>query len=443
MIWTIFELIINLFQGFYFTWFLTAMFIPVAEKRWFSEKRNLFPFLLCGLLTSAALSSYLFLPMPKWDLWIFAFLLIYTLIHLKGPLFSKVFWLLILIFVSRIVTGLTGYLAQTIVKYPSLFSEMRLTFYQMAFVFGANLLMAGIYVILVRIFRKRSQNNDPSSLLLITFVLCIFQIEICLSLERNYHLPDFWSQVVCLISLLIAVMTIITRNTLLKYARKEQEYRYREQLLKDSVTQADEMREMYTSMLRLRHDMNAYVQDLREMIDSGKIPGNPEFFEAMEEQLKAQYSTGNVALDSVLSVKAAKMSQLGIVFQGSNLHYTGGMNLSDPALCSLISNMLDNACEALVERKDRPGEHTVYLQFSYHPGGLMIICENPLLGVSPRMRKKTFLSTKKELDHGLGISIMQKIVADAKGQFDIVISDDLFRVLVLIPPVKKGESEKK
>ena len=81
-----------------------------------------------------------------------------------------------------------------------------------------------------------------------------------------------------------------------------------------------------------------------------------------------------------------------------------------------------------------PGDHYVYLAFSYNPGGLMIVCENPLLGKRPKTEKRRFLSSKEEPYHGLGISIMEKIAHDAGGQFDIVVTRELFRVIVLIPP---------
>ena len=32
--------------------------------------------------------------------------------------------------------------------------------------------------------------------------------------------------------------------------------------------------------------------------------------------------------------------------------------------------MLDYACEAMIKRADMPGDHYVYLAFSYNPGGL-------------------------------------------------------------------------
>ena len=133
-------------------------------------------------------------------------------------------------------------------------------------------------------------------------------------------------------------------------------------------------------------------------------------------------------------VKAAKIQAQGIEFRGTNLHYTGGMNIKDSMLCSLVSNMLDNAAEALMERKDRTGERYIFLGFNYSLAGLMIICENPLLGIPPKMVKKSFFSKKTEPCHGLGISIMEKIAHDAGGRLEVALYEDTFRVLALIPP---------
>jgi hypothetical protein len=50
------------------------------------------------------------------------------------------------------------------------------------------------------------------------------------------------------------------------------------------------------------------------------------------------------------------------------------------------------------------------------------------------MQDTSFFSQKSEPYHGLGISIMEKTVRDTGGQLDIVLADDLFRLLVVIPP---------
>ena len=431
MMWKVFGIFLNIIHSLLYTGFLTLMLTPPGSLTKKEVRKKLPAFLLCSLLTAAALSSYLFFPMPKWDFWIFIFLILYAACALKGSLLIKLYWFLVMIASSKLVNGEMNHLTKGIASVLKVSgSEWQ---FQVGILSVATLLLGAVFGLLLLIFRKRTKENDPSPLLLITYFLCILLVDLFFTVERVYQVPEYYFQIGCLTSLLIAVLTIIIQKTMLRFAHREQVYRFREQMLSDRLTQTDEMREMYASMQKLRHDMNAYVQDIRSMVDAGRLPETPLFFEKMEEQLKLQYSTGNLALDSVLSVKVAKMEQWGIEFRGANLHYTGGMNITDSALCSLLSNMLDNACEALNDRKDRPGERFIYLQFSYTPGGLVIICENPLLGVLPKMRKESFLSTKKEVYHGLGISIMQKIVEDTGGQFDITVSDDLFRILTLIP----------
>ena len=50
------------------------------------------------------------------------------------------------------------------------------------------------------------------------------------------------------------------------------------------------------------------------------------------------------------------------------------------------------------------------------------------------MQRSSFLSSKYEPYHGLGISIMKRIVDEANGTFEVAVNDDLFRVLIIIPP---------
>ena len=435
MMWTIYELALNIYQGFLFTWFITVILTPPGKKA------NVFLYVICSMLTAAALSSYLILPMPEWDIWIFVFIVLYTLIFLKGRISQKIFWILVLIAVTRTVTALY-YQVTFYILGLEMHALLQQTVYRILFTVSANLLLAIVLFILVKIFRKSAQQMNPSYLLLITVLMCVFLSEVFFKLGNENGIPHFWVLIGCLISLTIAVMSIVIQKIIMDFVRREQEYRYREELLKESGAQTEELKEMYTSMQRLRHDMNAYVRDIRKMIDTGELSDKPEFFEKLEKQLMPQYSTGNVALDSVLSVKVSKIRQSNIEFRGTNLHYAGGMNVTDAALCSLISNMLDNACEALNDRADRPGERFIYLQFAYNPAGLMIICENPLLGVPPKQRKRSFLSSKTEPYHGLGISIMKTITEDAGGQFDIVLSDDLFRILAVIPLKEPDQEEK-
>ncbi len=67
----------------------------------------------------------------------------------------------------------------------------------------------------------------------------------------------------------------------------------------------------------------------------------------------------------------------------------------------------------------------------------------------PLHRRPSFISRKAEPYHGLGLSFLDRIANEAGGRIDVVLKDDLFCVLILIPlkktdnvnPVQQEESD--
>ena len=411
MMWTVYEIILNLYKGFLYTRFITRMLGKKTSERW--------SFIVCALLTAAGFCCYIKLAGPIWwDIWVYIFIISYSVIFLNGTLLQKLFWNLILLAMSPETIGIahlisyrllgtdTADLMQTGI--PGIISSLS---------FNVSLWLIPI----ILIFKEKNDTIQPSRFLLITVFLCLALI-------------DSFFKLINQVELSIGIMTLTTYHFLVKYTRIEQEYYLQKEILNGSEKQIDEIKEIYGSTLKLRHDMRAFVKDVQEMAERGEAGKVSRYLSEMEKEVLPLYSTGNQALDSVLMVKAAKIQAQGIEFRGTNLHYTGGMNIKDSMLCSLVSNMLDNAIEALMERKDRTGERYIFLGFNYSLAGLMIICENPLLGIPPKMVKKSFFSKKTEPCHGLGISIMEKIAHDAGGRLEVALYEDTFRVLALIPP---------
>ena len=426
MNWILYELGINLFQGFLYTWFVSK---NLTSKKIYSKPA----FISCGIITAACLSTYIFFPMPEWDTWTTVFVILYSLFFFKDSLTYKLFCDMIMLIV---VNGIPGIWFQITRLVLGVDTEMLLeqALPRIIFTLSGNLVLWLTFFTITLFFRRFSRGKSSSALLVLISFLCAFIIDIFFTLHNQYDIPTYYLFAGCAACLSITMLTLLTYRTISEYALKEQEFRYREKLLKEIGAQSESIREMYDSTLKLRHDMNAYIKDLDNMVQEKRLADVPAFFEKMASQLSPLYNTGNISLDSVLTVKLAKLKKADIDFRTSGIHYTGDMNISDIALCSLISNMLDNACEAMIKRADMPGDHYVYLAFSYNPGGLMIVCENPLLGKQPKTEKRRFLSSKEEPYHGLDISIMEKIAHDAGGQFDIVVTRELFRVIVLIPP---------
>ena len=98
MFWTVYEILLNIYQGALFTWFITKM-LPKKKPEYLSS-------LACSLLTATALSLYLFLSLPEWDTWIFIFVILYALFFFDGSILQKMFWCSIMIIISMGIIGI-------------------------------------------------------------------------------------------------------------------------------------------------------------------------------------------------------------------------------------------------------------------------------------------------------------------------------------------------
>ena len=424
MYWTLYEIALNVFESFLFTWFVRSMLTPKRLER---------PaFFVCSILTALAFSSYLFLQLPTWDTWIFIFIFLYALYFFQNKIVVKVFWPTVMLILSYGTASLIYMIAAFILKdHISAVQEPGII--RIVFTLAYNILLLLGFYMLSR-FLPKEVNTKPSLLFLISIdAICVALLDLLFKLYFELTLPAKWLFSFSALIAAIAVLTIIMYYIINQYAKKEEEYRFSERILRDSAAQLQELRGVYDSMIKLRHDMRSYVNDIHKMLEQGDLKGSFPYLNALEEKTVNLFSTGNSALDSVLSVKLVKMQENNIEFRGSGLHYTGLLSLDDYALSSLVSNMLDNAIEALIVRKDQPGEHYISLKFNYTAAGLFIICENPLLGVLPAKTKRGFRSRKAEPYHGIGISIMQQIAENAGGQLDIAVDDLQFHVLSFIP----------
>ena len=424
MFWTLYEIILNVFEGFLYTWFVRSMLSPKKLER---------PaFFVCSILTALALSSYLFFQMPSWDTWVNIFIFLYALYFFRNKVVVKVFWPTVMVILSYGTASLIYMIAALLLK-DNIAAVQEPGVIRVIFSLAYNMLLFFDFYMLVR-FLPKEVNTKPSLLLLISIdTICVFLFDLLFKLYFELTLPAKWLFSFGALIVAIAVLTIIMYYIINQYAKREEEYRYRERLLRDSAAQVQELRGVYDSMIKLRHDMRSYVNDIHKMLEQGDLKGGFPYLDALEEKTASLFSTGNSALDSVLSVKLVKMQENNIEFRGSGLHYTGSLSLDDYALCSLISNMLDNAIEALMIRKDQPGDRYISLKFSYTAAGLLILCDNPLLGIFPAKTRQSFRSRKNEPSHGIGISIMQKIAEDAGGQLDVTADELQFHVLAFIP----------
>lgn len=426
MLWTIYECLLNLYQGFLFTWFIHKILI--------GKRYEPAAFWFCSILTALALTSYTFFPMPTWDTWIFVFVFLYTIIFFRDDFLKKAFWFAILLVISGGTAGITLHIAAYIIK-KNIDVLLSFTIYRLIFTLLINALFYIVFTVIIKLYKREQSHPHHITALLVVNILCTVLIDLFFSIQADYDLPAKWLFAGCGLTLLIGGLTVYIYYILNNYSTQILNFRIQEKILDSRNAQIEELQTMYSKMLKLQHDMNSYIKDLKDVSET-----NPQkYLKLLEAQWHPLPSTGNPVLDSVISIKYYKMEEHRIEFRGTNLHYTGGMNISEVTLCSLLSNMLDNAIEYLVSAEKQLPERYIYLGFSYSAAGLMIICENPIAEEIGKV--KIFSSKKTEPGHGLGMVIMNKIAEDAKGQIDFISHDAFFRVLAYIPKSKSQEEE--
>ncbi len=123
------------------------------------------------------------------------------------------------------------------------------------------LLLLGFYML--SRFLPKEVNTKPSLLFLISIdAICVALLDLLFKLYFELTLPAKWLFSFSALIAAIAVLTIIMYYIINQYAKKEEEYRFRERILRDSAAQLQELCDVYDSMIKLRHDMRSYVNDI-------------------------------------------------------------------------------------------------------------------------------------------------------------------------------------
>ncbi len=169
-----------------------------------------------------------------------------------------------------------------------------------------------------------------------------------------------------------------------------------------------ELKEQYTEFRSLRHDYLNHIRILKELKNPEKTT---EYAEELEQRLSDMEKLSfcdNMALDALLSVKKRKAEQLGVrlIAEICNLE---DIRISDFDLCTVVSNLLDNAIEAA----SKTSEKGVFMHIGRKLERLIITVKNNSLPVSQSM--KSTKQNKKE--HGIGMQNIRKIAEKYEGDY--------------------------
>ncbi len=175
--------------------------------------------------------------------------------------------------------------------------------------------------------------------------------------------------------------------------------------------------ERLEDLRKIRHDTKNWIANMRLLFENGKYDDLRRFFESVEERVSeplSAFDCGNKRLNSIVDLEARKAKKMGVKFSVKAV-VPSELPFPDSEMCSLLTNLMDNALEAAVA-SGKP-EETVNTKMQLASDGyLYIAVNNPISDDADKSRLLSLRTTKKDaLLHGYGTKITDDIVRRYKG----------------------------
>lgn len=236
--------------------------------------------------------------------------------------------------------------------------------------------------------------------------------------------------------LLQAGSTLFAIMTISKLKIKETNYQLKMQQMKTELEMYDQISELTQDLRTLRHDMRGNIGIIKGLYESGEYEKIGEYLSQIYKIIEPTDDlvlVSNKIVSIALSQKCKIARQEGIKISSKIMVEDYGMD--DLDICSLLSNILDNAIEST--KKCPVGERYIDFTIMEEGEGYTIRCENPYLE-SPVMSKNNFVTSKKNAEkHGFGISIIRRLAKKYGGRVRIFPEMGMFIVEVYIPKINE------
>ena len=193
-----------------------------------------------------------------------------------------------------------------------------------------------------------------------------------------------------------------------------------------------DLQQRYQNSMRTIHDAKRHVRALESLIQSDHLAEAQQYKESLFQklnELQPSIQCDNPLLSAILNHVFLKAEQRHIALK---MDLQGEEQLSMLAgvdLTTIVSNLLDNAVDAVLELPEE--QRYIHFAVAFQIGEIMIHVENPTKNDLKR-EGNTVVSTK-EGHFGLGLKNEEMVVKKYKGDFKTDVEDGIFTAAITIP----------
>lgn len=423
MLWSTFEVLINLCQAILMVFFLRNT-IKVHEK--YSWKDAALTTVIATFLTLHQLFDWHFS-----DSLVFLITTLYFILFTKGKWHQVLLWNLMLysLMIAVVDTVIATFIGIFGTSWLTLVEEN--TTIRLVYVVSANVVLTCVLFLVTKVREPQTQLSSVSVavLTMLNFVIAML-LEFQYSIREAVPIQNTTYMLVCFGLFLCSLLSIAIYHLMALSSEKEFEYKQQMQMLKVTDQYQSELQEIYRNLLSKQHDIKHIISALSQMnADDFEMSRGSMLQDFLKSVSVLSFATGRMALDALLTAEKLKMDKNEIAFE-FRPQPTQDIPLSDAALCALIGNLLDNAIEAIERSNTVDTPKRIRLVFARAINMFMIRCINPADKNKIEVDGGYFKSSKHGAEHGQGIRSIQKIVEMAEGESTFLFQDGLFTVTI-------------
>lgn len=313
---------------------------------------------------------------------------------------------------------------------------MEMSSLRIGVIFFTKILWVAIYLVLKKYLKKISFTIKGTYATLLTSVIgfCgfIFLAEQAMQIF-NYTVPWVWFMFICILVLIVLVFYFMIEQQKEKTALSFMEMQSR--LLEDKYKT---LNDVYMENAKLYHDLNNHLNTLYQLLEEKQGEAAKAYIKEISKpilKLSKTIWTGVDVVDVIINSKLEKMEQLGIEAD-INVEYPSECNITPNDMCTILSNLLDNAIEAAAETEQKGCVCLTVRRINYL---LLIKVTNPCSEHIKSFEDIPKTTKANKNLHGWGLRSVRDTVEKYSGTLECGAQDGVFTVKIMMQWEKKAK----
>lgn len=299
-----------------------------------------------------------------------------------------------------------------------------------------DLIVCVLLYAICKIKSIRHPETGKLSLPYILFFITVIAIDtaVILLIGNSLYIPssDFSTAKIFITYCLVIIGILIQIFLLIYMINSRNQYRENERLakhyLENQIKHYEYLEKRDYQTKKFRHDIRGHLYMLNHLLEENKIDEYKSYLNELTanyEHIDNAISVNHGIADAILNKYFYEAQKHHITLQVDG-HFPPRCDISAYDICTIFSNLLDNAMEAVISCNGS----TICFQCRYTDTEIIFVFENDCLYDCKNPGK--YLKTQKAdvAHHGFGLGNVKECVHKNHGYMNIDTSDHRFRVML-------------